>query len=354
MTFYTQDSQYSGTLYVDSNGDFTSSGFTGYTSQGSYPIDVNGWMSGSSVGVTETASYDNGAGSIYATGSGTFDDGSFPSATSASGSISGTITDPLGSRSFSMTWTATKTSGDSGGGDFFGGSDLTEDDFYAVFIAGMVGIAFIAVIVTVVLAVRNSNKAKSRQNLQGSMGPHPQPPPQWRKTRPRNYQYQQPPPPNPQTPPNLQGSWTPQPITADTAVPITGQGTSVASSELGSLPFLRGLWEKGRATLTWGTPPYNSQKYVLLGYDISQMTYGPTSTAAQNVYLGRVSANQNQTFIQPFNQTYRWNTAGDIGGFRVDPVYGQLNSSGQVVNPFQHGGLGIRVGEPFGTFGGGP
>ena len=139
----------------------------------------------------------------------------------------------------------------------------------------------------------------------------------------------------------------------DNGVPITGTGASVVPPDLGSLPFLNATWPAGRANLSWGTPQYDASKYALIGYDISQQVYGPTSTVAQNVYLGRTPFGTNQTSIQ-FNQTYRWNTAGDVGGFRVDPVFGQITPNGQVGPPFNYGGLGVPVGQPLGTFGVGP
>ncbi len=162
---------------------------------------------------------------------------------------------------------------------------------------------------------------------------------------PRNYQYEQSPSLETQTPTGIQGSLNPQPTTSDQGVPITGEGISVVPPGLGTLPFLNGVWEKGKATLTWGAPQFDRLKYVLLGYDISQITYGPASTAAQDILLFRVSPGSNAAIIQPFNQTYRWNTSGDIGGFRVDPVYSELNPQGQVGPSFRYGGSSIRVGQ---------
>jgi hypothetical protein len=75
-----------GTINVQSNGDFTSSGFTGSTPSGSYPISVEGFMSGTTVSLTLTASYDSGNGQINGYGEGTLNE-KFPSATSASGTI---------------------------------------------------------------------------------------------------------------------------------------------------------------------------------------------------------------------------------------------------------------------------
>jgi len=348
MVATTEGGSYSGTLNVQSDGDFTSSGFTGSTPSGSYPIDVEGLMSGTSVSLTITAYYDSGNGQIYGSGDGTLN-AKFPSATYASGTISGTISDPLGARGFSMSWTATKTSGGSSGG---GGLGLFDDDSIVdvvpFIIAGAVGIALISVSVAVVKV----SKAKRQQRMQAVMGHrNDQEPVQWRESHPRNYQYEQPHSPGTQALSGIQGSLNPQPITSDHGVPITGEGISVVPPGLGTLPFLNGVWEPGRATLTWGTPQFDRSKYVLLGYDISQSTYGPASTAAQDILLFRSPPGSNSAIIQPFNQTYRWNTAGDIGGFRVDPVFGELNPQGQVGAQFRYGGLGIRVGQSMGTFG---
>ncbi|HLC00132.1 MAG TPA: hypothetical protein VJL33_02285, partial [Candidatus Bathyarchaeia archaeon] len=167
MVATTEGGSYSGTLNVQSDGDFTSSGFTGSTPSGSYPIDVEGLMSGTSVSLTITAYYDSGNGQIYGSGDGTLN-AKFPSATYASGTISGTISDPLGARGFSMSWTATKTSGGSSGG---GGLGLFDDDSIVdvvpFIIAGAVGIVLISVSVAVV----KFSKAKRQQRMQAVMDP---------------------------------------------------------------------------------------------------------------------------------------------------------------------------------------
>ena len=340
MVATVEGGSYSGTINVQSNGDFTSSGFTGSTPSGSYPISVEGFMSETIVSLTLTASYDNGNGQINGYGEGTLN-AKFPSATSASGTITGTMVDPLGARSFSMSWTATRTSGGSGGGlGLFDGDSIVT--FVPFIIAGAVGIALVGVSVAVV----KFSKAKRRQRMQNVLDNKKNKEiVQWRESHPRNYQYQQPPPPETQASTGIQGSLNPQPITSDQSVPITGEGISVVPPGLGTLPFLNGVWEKGKVTLTWGTPQFDRSKYVLLGYDISQITYGPASTAAQDILLFRAAPGSNATIIQPFNQTYRWNTSGDIGGYRVDPVYGELNPQGQVGPSFRYGGSSIRVGQ---------
>ncbi len=99
------------TLSVDSSGYFTGRGWRGGGSAGISPYDIsikNGRMSGTSITFEISASYSQGAGSISGTGKGTLN-ASFPNATSASGTMSGTISDPLGTRDFTSTWTARQT-----------------------------------------------------------------------------------------------------------------------------------------------------------------------------------------------------------------------------------------------------
>jgi hypothetical protein len=96
---------------VDGSGNFTAFGWTGYAPGiGNYAINIiNGRMSGTSMTFEITASYTGSGQNIYGTAYGTMDD-AFPNGTSASGSASGTISDPLGDRSFTDTWTAERVS----------------------------------------------------------------------------------------------------------------------------------------------------------------------------------------------------------------------------------------------------
>ena len=98
-------------LTVDINGNFSGSGWTGSTPSGKYNIPItNGRMSGISITFQANASYDGGQGKISGSGTGTLN-APFPSATSAKGEWSGTISDPLGTRSFRIAWNATRVSG---------------------------------------------------------------------------------------------------------------------------------------------------------------------------------------------------------------------------------------------------
>jgi hypothetical protein len=98
------------TIDVDSSGSFTGYGWTGSTTSGSYDIPItDGSMSGTTMTFTASATYDSGQGTIYETGYGTLN-AAFPDATSATGTVNYTISDPLGTSSGSRSWTATRIS----------------------------------------------------------------------------------------------------------------------------------------------------------------------------------------------------------------------------------------------------
>jgi hypothetical protein len=106
----TTDSGHTATLTVDSSGSFTGYGWTGSTTSGSYSIPItDGSMYGTTMTFTANATYDGGQGTINETGHGTMN-ASFPDATYATGTCDYTISDPLGTRSGSLSWTATRIS----------------------------------------------------------------------------------------------------------------------------------------------------------------------------------------------------------------------------------------------------
>ena len=97
-------------LTVDTNGNFTGSGWVGSTPSGSYDIPItDGRMSSTSMTFLTGATYDGKQGQISGNGSGTLN-ASFPHANSANGVWFGTISDPLGTRGFELSWTAQRIS----------------------------------------------------------------------------------------------------------------------------------------------------------------------------------------------------------------------------------------------------
>ncbi len=91
----------SGSLLVQQDGSFTSWGFTGTTPNSTYTIDISGHMYGKAITLTQSAVYDNGNSQLYGTGEGTLNT-DFPSATSASGLLRGTISSPSGNREYTL------------------------------------------------------------------------------------------------------------------------------------------------------------------------------------------------------------------------------------------------------------
>lgn len=359
MVVTSESGSHSGTLNVLSTGDFTSTGFTGSSSQGSYDISEVGTMSGTSITFTETASYDGGNGYIYGTGDGTLN-AAFPYATSASGTISGTISDPLGDRSYSLSFTATKTSGGSGNGgastsgsDFFsslgetlGATGASAATIGALFLVGCIAFP-IAMIGGITIAKRKMKSYRSTNKSKNSKFPN---------SHPTGYTVSPPPPPY-QT--NQSTTFGPNAgMIQPGGVPIGGPGASVVPPSLGTLPFLNGNWTTpGQVTLNWDKPQFDASKYNLVGYDIYQQTYVANSTAPASIHLGlpntpTVGPNATQN-TQPFLQAFNHSTGGDIAGYRVDPIFQQITPQGTGPT-FHYGGLGIRPGEFTGTFGVGP
>jgi hypothetical protein len=128
---------------------------------------------------------------------------------------------------------------------------------------------------------------------------------------------------------------------------------SVAPPETSALPYMNAAWFPGRVSLEWGRPQYDPSKYKLLQFDISQMTYGPNSTVPQPTAKTVVVDDGHSTAFTEnrlYGQTYTNSTGGDVAGFRVDPLFQEL----QTGRTFHAGGLGVKIGQAFGTYGIGP
>lgn len=144
--------------------------------------------------------------------------------------------------------------------------------------------------------------------------------------------------------------------------PITGDGgyhledygvVRVAPTEFSPMPYMSANWFPGGVSLAWGRPQYDPSKYKLIQFDISQMTYGPNNTVPQPTSQTVVTDDGRSTvFTQNrlFGQTYTNSTGGDVAGFRVDPLFQNL----QTGQTFHAGGLGVKIGQPYGTYGVGP
>jgi hypothetical protein len=144
------------------------------------------------------------------------------------------------------------------------------------------------------------------------------------------------------------------PITGGSGHHLEDYGVvSVAPSEATTLPYMNATWFPGGVSLTWGRPQYDPSRYRLLQFDISQMTYGPNSTVPQPTAKTVVLDDGHSTAFTEnrlYGQTYTNSTGGDVAGFRVDPLFQDL----QTGRTFHTGGLGVKIGQATGTYGIGP
>ena len=87
---------------------------------------------------------------------------------------------------------------------------------------------------------------------------------------------------------------------------------------------LRSAWQVGAVDLSWEKPLYDPERYELMGYEVIKLEFDGSSTVASRgtpVQLGPDSTG----CTAPYNQTYRWNTGGDIEGYRVDALFRDLH-----------------------------
>ncbi|MCW3988843.1 MAG: hypothetical protein NWE88_02065 [Candidatus Bathyarchaeota archaeon] len=87
---------------------------------------------------------------------------------------------------------------------------------------------------------------------------------------------------------------------------------------------LRSAWLTGQVNLSWERPPYDPEKYELMGYEVIRLEFDGSSTVAGRgapVQFGPDSTG----CTAPYNQSYRWNTGGDIEGYRVDALFRDLH-----------------------------
>jgi uncharacterized membrane protein YtjA (UPF0391 family) len=87
---------------------------------------------------------------------------------------------------------------------------------------------------------------------------------------------------------------------------------------------IRSVWREGRVELAWDTPQYDPEKYELYGYEVIRLYYDGSSTTSIRAEPIRLPPDSTG-WRGPFDQTYRWNTAGDIEGYRVDALFQDLH-----------------------------
>ena len=320
-----------GAVFIVSNGEISVSGTSSFYGS----VDSSGYVefSGPSPMGGETATFTGSISDGY--GSGTWR----ASGSGAHGSWYLTLVGGGG--------------GGGGGGGFEFGGDIVSYSVAAV--AGTLVFGSIA-------ATIHHNNSKRRNAQAQGFGEQPQ------KMGKKGYYTAQPTTPQPPRS-NLAAGWTsspvnyPPPLPPSPFNPITGDGSGHhledygvighAPPNISTLPYLNAAWFQGGVQLNWGRPQYDPSRYKLVQFDISQMTYGPNSTVPQPTLQTSVADDGHSTaFAQNrfYGQTYTNSTGGDVAGFRVDPLFQDL----QTGQTFHSGGLGVRVGEGFGSFGVGP
>lgn len=311
-----------GDVFIVSNGEISMSGSSAFYGS----VDSNGYVEfvGPSPMGGEQATF---SGSI------------------SGGSGGGTWSSPSGTHG---NWNVTLVSG---GASFEIGGDPVSWS-----IAAVVG----TVVFGGIIATLRHNVTQKRK-LQGQVPGFNQTP---KKTGHYNAQPMTPPPPksNPST------GWVSSPTDNPPQPPLSplnpitgGSGHHLedygvvksAPPEVSTLPYMNATWFQGGVSLEWGRPQYDPSKYKLLQFDISQMTYGPNSTVPQPTARTVVVDDGRSTAFTEnrlYGQTYTNSTGGDVAGFRVDPLFQDL----QTGRTFHTGGLGVKIGQAYGTYGIGP
>ena len=96
-------------------------------------------------------------------------------------------------------------------------------------------------------------------------------------------------------------------------------GVSVQPPGLPDTLNLRARWGR-KILLDWKHPKYDKKLFELYGYEVIQLRYDGLSTAPTEVLMERLSP-RSSNWRTNVNQTYQWNTQGDIAGYRVDALF---------------------------------
>ena len=88
---------------------------------------------------------------------------------------------------------------------------------------------------------------------------------------------------------------------------------------------LRSDWANQRSSLSWNDLQYDRGRYELQGFEVTQLYFDGSSTSSSRKVIDRLGPDS-RYWNGPFNQTYRWNTGGDIQGYRVDALFKEIRS----------------------------
>jgi len=198
---------------------------------------------------------------------------------------------------------------------------VSEDEFTNATLGMMM---FIVPFVLVMAAASNASRKRKAKLQLGIKDQGAKQQPTLSAHRELGYQASQ-----PDAPPQVTPQTVPQPISADASghlLEASGQ-VIVAAPPLPSNLNLRANWTRNQVSLSWDEPQIDASQYQLDGYVVSAMQYGPSSTAPVKTPVAQLPRG-NTNWSAPFNQTYRWNTNGDLEGYTVEALVRHTSSTG--------------------------
>ena len=86
---------------------------------------------------------------------------------------------------------------------------------------------------------------------------------------------------------------------------------------------LRASWSGGRVVLEWDAPRFDPSEYELEGYEVVRLQYDGRGSEASKNPMARLPP-ERERWEWSFEQTYRWNTAGDVEGYTVNALFCRL------------------------------
>jgi len=83
---------------------------------------------------------------------------------------------------------------------------------------------------------------------------------------------------------------------------------------------LRASWGGGRVVLEWDTPRFDPGEYELEGYEVVRLQYDGRGSESSRNTMARLPP-ERERWEWSFEQTYRWNTSGDVEGYTVNALF---------------------------------
>ncbi len=189
--------------------------------------------------------------------------------------------------------------------------------------AAAVGTAAVILVFVAVIAVVTRGSGRGKRAVMDKRGEGQGPEVRYAFSQQRPFDASPPEAPGPVVPPRTQGA------AASTigVPPPPGSPPVGLGVERRGLPdrfFVNAAWVSPWVDLGWETPLFDPGKYELYGYEIIKLLYDGSSTVASREVAAQLPR-EALRWRGSFEQTYRWNSGGDIEGYRVDALFRDLN-----------------------------